>query len=140
MSSEHNPIRILDIDVKEVGSPRPDTPSGGGLYAVPFRLSAKPSALWEKAFLKAWALPPEFTSMHRPGIAIVSGDRIILDGTTIEEIQRYHLKTLKLCVAEANAFVETSAKHARDRESAEKRKRRSHVQHVEKIARALNFD
>ena len=34
--------------------------------------------------------------MHRPGIASVSGDRIILDGTTVEELERYHAARDKL--------------------------------------------
>jgi hypothetical protein len=40
--------------------------------------------------------------MHRPGIAEVSGDRIILDGTTIDEAKHYHRNTLVLCVEETN--------------------------------------
>ena len=50
-----------------------------------------------------------WTTMHRPGIASVVGDRIILDGTTMEELERYHLATLKLAVAAANADRRQSA-------------------------------
>lgn len=40
--------------------------------------------------------------MHRPGIARVVGDQIVLDGTTVEEVRRYHLTTLKLAVKVTN--------------------------------------
>ncbi len=40
--------------------------------------------------------------MHRPGIASVSGDEILLDGTTIEEVRDYHREVLLLCVDVAN--------------------------------------
>jgi len=32
--------------------------------------------------------PPQFSTMHRPGIAKVTGNRIVLDGTTVEEFTR----------------------------------------------------
>ena len=59
--------------------------------------------------------------MHRPGILRISGDRVVLDGATIEEVERYHAKTLSLAVeatnrdaadvrARANAEAETAAK------------------------------
>lgn len=32
----------------------------------------------------------------------MTGDRIILDGTTIDEVEKYHLATLKLAVQAAN--------------------------------------
>jgi hypothetical protein len=34
--------------------------------------------------------------MHRPGIAILTGDKVYLNGTTVEEVQKYHRDTLKL--------------------------------------------
>ncbi len=40
--------------------------------------------------------------MHRGNIATINGDRIILDGTTIEEVRDYHLETLKLVIQETN--------------------------------------
>lgn len=40
--------------------------------------------------------------MHRGDIATISGNRIILDGTTIEEVRDYHLETLKLAIQETN--------------------------------------
>jgi len=78
--------------------------------------------------------------MHRPGIARVSGDTIVLDGTTMDELERYHATTLRLCVDQAN---EQEAAHlqrvqqARERDEAE---RRGHEQQVDEIADRLKFD
>jgi len=40
--------------------------------------------------------------MHRPDIAEVSDDCVILDGTTIEEVKNYHCETLLLAVEKTN--------------------------------------
>lgn len=78
--------------------------------------------------------------MHRPGIARVEGDRIILDGTTIEEVERYHLKTLKLAVERAN---ELTAQWWRSREQRGKTlndQQDEHRHHVKEVAKRLKFD
>jgi hypothetical protein len=97
-----SPVKILGVIVDEVTEPRMDGTPGSALYRVPFRLSRSPSAYWASAFLGSWDSPRQFTSMHRFGAAGVSGDSIILDGTTIEEVERYHRHTLLLCVEDAN--------------------------------------
>ena len=99
----HDPIRLLNVIEEEVTEPRNDGTPGSALYRIPIRLSALPSWQWERAFLQAWQFPSTFTSMHRPGIASISGDRVILDGTTMEELRDTHKKTLQLCVEAANA-------------------------------------
>jgi len=95
-------IRIKGIIVDEVTVPKMDGTRGSGLYAIPFKLSKIPSSIWAEAFVNSWNSPPEWSSMHRFGIARVTGDKIILDGTTIEEVEKHHKKTLLLCVEVAN--------------------------------------
>jgi hypothetical protein len=95
-------IKILGVIEDEVGHPRNDSTPGSALYAVPFRLSYVPPYEWIQLFLPNWDHPPQWTSMHRPGIAEVSGDRVILNGTTLEEVERYHRDTLKLALEETN--------------------------------------
>lgn len=95
-------VFITEIVVDEVTAPRNDGTLGCALYKVPFRLSKEPSKLWADLFVNAWNYPYSFTSMHRPGIASVRGNRIILDGTTLEEVQKYHRDTLIKCVETAN--------------------------------------
>lgn len=41
--------------------------------------------------------------MHRPGIARVSGDRLLRDGTTMDAVRAYHAKTIPLAVDATNA-------------------------------------
>lgn len=129
MKPVFTPLEILGIADQEVGTPRNDGTPGCGLYRVPVRLSAHAPREWAEIFVHAFDHPSAYTSMHRPGICRVTGDRIILDGTTIDEIDRYHKATLKLALEVANrdyqawqARTEADAlrsQRARDEERAE---------------------
>jgi hypothetical protein len=139
-SGEQEPIKIIGLIEEEVGEPRNDRTPGSALYEVPFRLSREPSEPWREFFVDAWNRPPEFTSMHRPGIARVEGDRIILDGTTVEEVERYHLKTLKLAVERANELNAEWSRVKDRRNSRLKDERDQHRRHVKEVAKRLKFD
>lgn len=137
--NEDEPIRILGVVTDEVTFPRNDGTEGSALYKVPFRLSRRPDDLWKKLFVNEWNFPSKFSTMHRPGIASVVGDEIILDGTTIEEVQRYHRDTLVLCVNEANK-KETEYLHQKQQQEEEKRNQISeHYSHVDEIANKIKF-
>lgn len=99
---ENTQIMLISVDSDEVTQPRNDGTPGSALYAVPFHLNHYPNRTWEKIFLQKWRFPSEFTTMHRGKIAKISGDLITLDGTTIEEVRDYHLRTLKLVIQETN--------------------------------------
>jgi len=133
-------IRIIGIVKEGVGRPRNDGTAGSALYRVPLRLSRIPSPEWSDLFVRCWDHPPSFTSMHRPGIASVSGDMIVLDGTTMDELERYHAETLRRCVDQANeqeAVHGERVQQARMRDEAE---RRGHERQVDEIADRLKFD
>lgn len=102
----YEPIKITGVVAEGIGRPRNDGTRGSALYAVPLRLSRRPSQAWAEIFKQTWDSPPRFTTMHRPGIARVSGDRIILDGTTIDEIESVHAETLRHVIPAVNAKVE----------------------------------
>ena len=134
------PIRILGVIDEEVGRPTNDGSPGSVLYEVPFQLSSTPPYDWAELFVRKWDFPPMFTSMHRPGIAQVVGDRIVLDGTTLEEVERYHRDTLKLAVQETNKlYIEnlTRQKQLPERERAESEE---HRRLVSEKARKIRFD
>lgn len=95
-------IKIIGIDENGVTVPRNDGTPGSALYDVPLKLNRMPSAVWADILVRTWDRPPNWSTMHRPGIASVAGARIWLRGTTIEEIEKHHLATLKLCVGVAN--------------------------------------
>jgi hypothetical protein len=139
-ASPTEPIRIEGVIVEDVGVPRNDDTRGSALYRVPLRLSRAPSAGWAEDFVAAWNSPPEWTTRHRPGIASVVGDRIVLDGTTMEEIEQVHLRTLRLALGIAN---ERDAER-REREVAEARRRadaaRAHEEAIRAAASRLSFD
>lgn len=133
-------IKIEGIITNEVTVPRMDGTAGSALYKIPFRLNRKPSEIWNQLFLRAWSSPPEFTTMHRPGIAEVIGDKIILDGTTIEEVQDYHRKTLILCVDKANSEErEILARNKLIKEREEARKQ-EHYDKIRSLSNQIPFD
>lgn len=133
------PIRIVGVVVDEVGEPRNDGTRGSALYKVPLRLSRHPSSLWCELFLKSWDLPPRFTTIHRPHIASVIGDEIILDGTTIEEVRDYHRDTLILCVEEANKLEVEYLEKERKRQAREEAMRSAYRKNVEDVAGTIGF-
>jgi hypothetical protein len=77
--------------------------------------------------------------MHRPGIASVIGDKIVLNGTTIEEVRDYHIETLKLCVdiATKEEAKELETKQARGEQEALEKKQ--HIDNVDNVVRQLMF-
>ncbi len=134
------PIRIVGVIVDEVTQPTLDGSPGSGLYRVPFRLSRTPSVEWSRLFVEAWNYPPRFTSMHRPGIARVVGDKVLLDGTTMDEVRNYHRDTLVLAVEQANANLLRLEERRRLEEEQAQRKREEHEAQVQKMASEINFE
>lgn len=132
-------IQILGVIVDQVSEPKGDGTPGSALYLVPFRLSRRPSSLWAQLFLAEWEFPPQFTTMHRPEIAHISGDTIILDGTTIEEVKRYHRDTLILCVREASKKERDHLQKLKLQKEAEQRAAEAHRKNVRDTAGDIAF-
>ncbi len=78
--------------------------------------------------------------MHRPGIARVEGDHIVLDGTTIEEVEKYHLDTLKLAVNRANELTQEWFRRRADTAGSAASMQEKHRRHVDEIAKRLKFE
>ncbi len=138
-TSSFEPIGIVGVIADEVGEPRNDGTHGSALYAVPLKLSRAPSREWSDLFIRTWDYPPEFTTMHRPGIARVQGDRIILTRTTIEELKDVHRKTLKLVVDEVNRQIETVVAARQQAEQSRIREVESHRERVRNLADEIDF-
>jgi len=136
----HGPLHVVGVDRQGITSPRNDGTRGSGLCAVPLLLSATPDPLWAKLLVKNWDNPPQFSTMHRPGIAKVTGNRIVLDGTTAEEFTRHHKQTLDLAVAATNT---QHAEHRRREQAANQAAHddaRRHKDHVDRALASLSFD
>jgi hypothetical protein len=138
--AKSEPIRILNIIASEVGTPRNDRMRGGALYAVPFQLSRTPSRDWAEHFVQTWDRPPSFSTMHRPGIARIEGDRIILDGTTVEEVEKTHRDTLKVVLDKVNQDIAEHEARLRREEQRRADELRQHKQSVEDAAKKISFD
>ncbi len=139
-ASVDDPVRIVGVDTAQIGRPRNDGSRGSALYTVPLLLNHVPHPLWSQSFPEAWNSPPAWTTMHRPGIGSVRGDRIVLDGTTIEELERYHLTTLKLVVQQLNELLQKHLDAEQIRLAAEAKAAFDHEQNVQGIAARLRFD
>lgn len=137
---EDEPVRIVGVDTEAIGRPRNDGTRGSALYRVPLILNRVPAAVWRSNFASAWNSPPAWTSMHRPGIASVQGDRIVLDGTTIEELEKYHLQTLKLVVRQLNEHTAQFLRAERERRRVEAEAAAAHDRNVREAAARLRFD
>ncbi len=138
--TEEQPVRILGVIADDVGEPRNDGTRGSALYAVPFRLSKPVSSRWGDVFTQVWNHPPQWTSMHRPGIARVRGDRIILDGTTMDEVQKVHRDTLLLCVKETNRIIAEQDATAQRIAQQNQAQSEQHRQRVRDVADGIRFD
>lgn len=133
-------IKIKGILIDEVSLPLNDGTKGSALYKVPFELSKRPDYEWIDLFIDAWNRPSRFTSMHRQGIASVYGNKIFLDGTTIEEVEKYHKDTLKLAVETANNVLKEIKQKKKLKEEAEKRREEEHRKLVEEASKRIKFD
>ena len=133
-------LKIVGVIVDEVTEPTMDGTSGCALYTVPFRLNRKPSAIWIEMFIHTWNSPPQYSLMHRPGIASVTGAKIILDGTTLEEVKKYHRETLILCVDEANKEEDKFLDRKRQEEERSSEQSEAHRRSVEDLADELSFE
>lgn len=134
------PIKIKGIVIDEITQPRNDGTAGSALYKIPFELNKIPSYDWRELFINAWNHPPRFTSMHRPGIASVYGNQIILDGTTIEEVEKYHKDTLKLAVEVANQQLEQINLKKQQQAESERIEQEKHKRNIDDISKRIDFD
>ena len=136
----NEPVKILGVIVDEVSEPTLDGTRGSALYSVPFRLNRVPSSLWSEIFINTWNQPPSFTTMHRPGIASVRGAKIILNGTTIEEVKRYHRDTLVDCVDVANQEEKKFLERKRREQEIRRQQVEEHRKKVKDASEDLSFD
>lgn len=134
------PIKITGIATEAITKPRMDGTRGSALYAVPFQLSRRPSSEWAELFVETWNHPPQWTTMHRPGIARVSGDRVILDGTTIEEVEKYHRETLLLVLDRVNQLMAEYEERKRREAEVERQRRQQHEATVNDVAKRIKFE
>lgn len=138
--SDFEDIKITRVVVEDITEPRNDGTPGSALYTIPFALSAQPTWQWEDLFLRNWDHPPRWTSMHRPGIARIHGSTVTLEGTTIEEVARYHRDTLQLAVTETNRQYRDLLRKQRERDAREEATREQRRRQIEDASKRIKFD
>ncbi len=70
----------------------------------------------------------------------VGADRIILDTTTIDDLEEFHVRTLKLALDEANQLASEDYGKLQSTVSEEQIKQKQHREHVAAVAQRLRFD
>ena len=139
-SEPKEPVRIVGVIADEVTQPRQDGTPGSALYAVRLRLNRVPSQLWSDSFVSIWNKPPQYSNMHRPGIVRVREDKIILDGTTIDEVKKYHRTTLVRCVDLANEREIEYRERRRNEEEVRRQQKDAHRKAIQDGVKDLFFD
>lgn len=134
------PVEIEGVIADQVGQPRNDGTPGCGLYRVPVRLSRRVSYDEAQYLVHLWDHPPQFTTMHRAGIAQVSGDVFTLDGTTVEEVRDVHARTLSLIVGRFNDEVPKLVAQQEAREERARAEREAHDRNVADVAGSIRFE
>lgn len=132
-------LEIIGVDVDGVGTPRNDGTRGSGLYLVPIRLNRAPSAREAELLVANFDRPSSYSTMHRPGIARVAGDRLLLDGTTVDEVKEYHAETLRLAVDATNAQEAELRRRDEAAAAATQERDAQHRSHVADIADEIDF-
>ncbi len=136
---DNEPVKIICVIEDEVTEPTLDGTRGSALYSVPLRLNRVPSSLWSEIFIRAWNRPL-YSTMHRPGIASVRGAKIILNGTTIDEVKKYHRDTLVTCVDEANQKEKEFLERERKKQELHHQQVEKHRKEVKDTLKDLSFD
>ncbi len=137
---QSQPLEIVGVDTERVGTPRNDGSRGSALYRVPIKLNRTPTSDEARLLIQAWDSPSQFSMMHRAGIATVSGDTIVLDGTTLEEVERYHARTLSLAVQAANAGAEALRQRRAEEAARAEQAQEEHRRHVQDVASRITFE
>lgn len=138
--SKDESIKIKGIVIDEITQPINDGTRVSGLYKIPFELNLTPSYEWREFFINAWNRPPSFSTMHRPGIASAYGNQVILDGTTIEEVEKYHKDTLKLAVEVANQQIQQINLRKQQQAEREMIEKENHKKNINDISNRIKFD
>ncbi|MYF28510.1 MAG: hypothetical protein F4169_06545 [Gammaproteobacteria bacterium] len=133
------PLKLTEVLKDDVGRPRNDGTRGSALYAVPIGLNRTPDSVEAQLLVQHWDSPPRFTSRHRPGILRVLDDRVILERTTIDEIESCHAETLRLVIEQTNADAASYRESQRKRADAQACRDHEHDDHVREVAARIQF-
>ena len=140
VSDELEDIRIVRVVVEDITEPRNDGSRGSALYSIPFALSRRPPSEWGQLFIQNWDHPPKFSLMHRPGIARISGSTISLNGTTIDEVEKYHRDTLQLVVDQTNQQYREWKRSQEEQKVQKKAQDEERRKRLDEAAKRIKFE
>jgi hypothetical protein len=65
---------------------------------------------------------------------------VILDGTTVREVEKYHAETVGHIVEKTNADAELTENQDRRQREADQSSRQDHVEHVREVTERVRVD
>jgi hypothetical protein len=133
-------ITIVGIHKAGVTQPSNDATRGSALYTVPIKLSRRPSDEWSRFFVEAWDHPESFTTQHRPRIASVVRDTIVLTGTTLEEVDKVHKPVLIAAVKRANDGARAFRAAQKSKTEADRKEKAEFRKHVDEASDKITFE
>ena len=78
--------------------------------------------------------------MHRPGIASVDGATVVLERTTIDEVERYHRDTLMLVIKKTNSEYREYLNKQEQARAQKESQSKEHHKRVADISKRIKFD
>jgi len=131
-------VRMVDEDVTPLrndGTPRSD------LCRVPFALSRRPPSKWAEIFPIKWDRSLKYAlGKQWPGIASVQGDRVVLNGITLDDVNAYLRDLLVSAVAETNKEYRLWKQRQEQRRVKEQACDEEHKRRVSEISERIKFD
>lgn len=95
-------VRIIGLSTDELRGASAEGADGSTPIMLAVRLSKAPSTNWAALFADAWDHLRDAPRGHRPGMARVEGDRIVLTGMTPRELRDVHRASLDAIVNQVN--------------------------------------
>ncbi|MBI5402512.1 MAG: hypothetical protein HY959_03865 [Ignavibacteriae bacterium] len=111
----------------------------GSLLIIPIGINSNPPHEWINFFIDYFNNPTSFTSHHRPGIANVIGNEIILNGTTVDEIEKCHRTTIIEAVNRANESYNTYKRAEIEKENQKEEAERRKLSEEQNKAKNIKF-
>lgn len=139
---EFEPVRLVRVVTNEVGFPSENSDGTRGVYTVVFQLSHEPSARWGDYMVHFWDRPQVAYSQgkHRPGMVSVVANRLMMEETTIDEVEGFHLPVLKAAVRMANEAESRALDEDHRRFERRRLEEADHRRHISEVAKRLPLE
>lgn len=132
------PLRMLNVITDDVGKPG-DLGSGTDRYRVPIRLSRRATEHEADLITKSWNDLAVAASGDGTSPVSVTGDILLLERTTIEELRDAHAATLRQILQDTDRAVADLRARIEQRRITAEQQAQDHRRHVAEVAASITF-